>query len=97
MSARREPLAGRELARFTRRLGLQVRLAQRASRRRKGWLDRLVTRLLERATRPSTPEQDFMRDPLVDAEIGFSAEELERYQAGGGPGAEAQDPAGDVR
>ncbi|NNL66543.1 MAG: hypothetical protein HKP30_09895 [Myxococcales bacterium] len=79
MSERREPLAGPALDRFTRRLGFQMRLAQRASRKRKSWLDRLVTTFLRRATRPK-PDDDFMRDEIVDAGVGFSAEELEAYQ-----------------
>ena len=82
MTRRHEPLSGAELERFTRRLGLQMRLAQRASRKHKSWLDRLVTRFLARATRPRSAEDDFMRDEIVDAGIGFSVEELETYQAG---------------
>lgn len=81
MSGRREPLAGAALDRFTRKLGFQMRLAQRASRKRKSLLDRLVTRFLQRATRPK-PEEDFMRDEIVDAGVAFSAEELEAYQRG---------------
>ena len=81
---RTEPLAGSELERFTRRLALRMRIAQRASRKHKGWLDRLAVRLLDRATRPKSPADDFMRDELVDAEIGFSVEELEAYQSGAG-------------
>jgi hypothetical protein len=56
------------------------RLARSASRKRRGWIDRLLTRLLRRAIAPASPADDYMRDEIVDADIGFSAEELERYQ-----------------
>ncbi len=87
MTPRRAPLAGRALDRFTRRTGWMIGLAQRASRKDKGLVDRLVTRLLDRSTRPSSPADDFMRDDLVDAGIGFSADELEAYSRGEGPDA----------
>lgn len=81
-SKRNEPLAGADLERYTRKTRRQVRLAQRACRRRKSWLDRLVTGFLERATRPKSPADDFMRDDLVDAGISFGADELDAYQSG---------------
>ncbi len=84
MTDRNAPLAGKALDRFTRKSRLMIALAQRASRRRKGLIDRLVTRVLDRATRPGSPEDDFMRDEIVDAGIGFSAEELEAYSRGEG-------------
>ena len=90
---RNEPLAGDALARYTRRLGLQMRIAQRASRGRKGWLDRLALRFLERVSRPK-PADDFMRDEIVDAGIGFSVEELETYQRGADPGGGRSTPRG---
>lgn len=79
---RNDPLAGAALAKFTRRTALQMRLAQRVSRKRKTLLDRLLTKLLGRALAPKTPEDDFMRDELVDADIGFSADELDAYARG---------------
>ena len=85
MSERREPLAGDELERFTRRLRRQMKLIQRVAHKRKSLLDRLVTKVLERATRPKKPEDDFMRDEICDAEIGFSVEELEAYERGEAP------------
>ncbi len=82
MSKRNDALSGEALARFTRRFALQIRVAGRVSRKRKNLLDRLLTRVLGRATRPNEPAEDFMRDEIVDAAIGFSADELERYQQG---------------
>ena len=79
MTERRTPLSGKALDRFTRCSALMVGLAQRACRREQGLFDRLVTRLLDRSTRPRSPEDDFMRDEIVDAGIGFSADELEAY------------------
>ena len=81
MSARTEPLAGEALAKFTRRTRMQMAIAQRASRKRKGLLDRLAFAFLSRVTTPK-PEEDFMRDEICDAGIGFSVEELEAYQRG---------------
>ena len=80
-AGRSEALSGKALDRFTRKLRLQMLLAARVSRNRKNLLDRLLTRLLARATRPRDPHLDFMRDEIVDAGIGFTAEELERYQS----------------
>lgn len=79
---RTAPLSGKALERFTRKLTLQMLVAGRVSRKRKNLLDRILTRLLERVTRPQDPRDDFMRDELVDAGIGFDADELERYQSG---------------
>jgi hypothetical protein len=73
---RNHPLSGKALERFTRKLALQMRLAGRVSRKRKNVLDRILTRLLDRLTRPRTPADDFMRDEIVDAGIGFTLEEL---------------------
>ncbi len=86
MKQRNAPLSGPALERFTRKSALLAGLAQRACRRRKGLLDRLATRFLERATRPKSAEDDFMRDELVDAGIAFSADELEAYSRGQRPG-----------
>jgi len=53
-----------------------------AFRKRKSWLDRLLTGLLRKVTTPADPRADFMRDEIVDADIGFDPDELERYQKG---------------
>jgi hypothetical protein len=55
------------------------RLVRSAGRKRQSWLDRLLTRFLRRATAPK-PGADFMRDELVDADIGFDPAELARYR-----------------
>lgn len=57
-------------------------LAQRASKRNKGWLDKLAAWLLRRALNPGDPARDFMRDPLLDAEPEFDPAELAAYQQG---------------
>ncbi len=55
-------------------------LARRASRDT-GLLDRLCRQMLGRAL--SQPELDAaMRDDWVDGDLGFDADELERYQRG---------------
>ncbi len=66
----------RRRARFGR---FAFRLVRSAGRKRQSWLDRLLTRFLRRAT-SAKPGADYMRDELVDADIGFDAEELARYQ-----------------
>ena len=79
MSERTRPLAGKALERHTRKNRLMMALAQRASRKHKSCFDRLVVRFLDRSTRPKSAEDDFMRDEIVDAGIGFSADELDAY------------------
>jgi hypothetical protein len=66
-----------------RRARLGLRLVRSAFRKRKSWLDRLLTGLLRRVSTPADPRADFMRDEIVDADIGFDPDELERYQKGG--------------
>lgn len=71
--------------RRVRAAAIGFRLARSAFRKRKSWLDRLLTRLLRRATTPRTADGDFMRDEIVDAGIGFDPDELRRYQEGRDP------------
>jgi hypothetical protein len=78
---RRESLRGTALERFTRKAALQMAIARRVSRKRKNPLDRLLTLLIDRLTRPA-PADDFMRDDVVDAAIAFDADDLRRYRAG---------------
>ncbi|NCF20031.1 MAG: hypothetical protein GWP63_17490 [Haliea sp.] len=59
---------------------LMVAMAARSSRNR-SLLDRLCRRALNRLT-ALPPEEDFMRDPLIDNDEGFDPEELDRYQRG---------------
>ena len=70
----------RAYRRRARRGRLGFRLARSAFRKQQSWLDRLLTRLLRRALAPRSPAADFMRDEIVDADIRFDVEELERYQ-----------------
>lgn len=72
--------------RRVRQAGIGLRLARSAFRKRKSWLDRLLTRALRKATAPQATGADFMRDEIVDAAIGFDPEELRRYQQGRAPG-----------
>ena len=62
---------------------IRMWMAARASRGRKGWLDRMITNFINRALAVD-PERDFMRDELVESEPGFDAEELARYERGEG-------------
>ncbi|MCE2542121.1 MAG: hypothetical protein J4F30_01580 [Acidobacteria bacterium] len=62
---------------------LTMWLLERASRHNGSWIDRLSLRLVNRRITPKDPRQDFMRDEIVDADIGFTASELDAYQRGG--------------
>lgn len=53
-------------------------MAQRSSRNRT-FIDRLCRRLVNKATH-TLPEDDFMRDDMIDNDLGFDPDELERYQ-----------------
>lgn len=59
---------------------LLIWLAARASRNQ-SMLDRLCLWLVDRAMRRN-PDEDFMRDPIIDNDQGFDPEELDRYQRG---------------
>lgn len=72
--------------RRVRNSAIGLRLARSAFRKRKSWLDRLLTRILRRATAPRSSEDDFMRDEIVDAAISFDPDELQHYQQDPGPG-----------
>jgi len=74
--------AQKEYRQRVRRARFGLRLVRSSFRKNKSWLDRLLTRLLRKATSPADPRADFMRDEIVDAAIGFSADELEHYQRG---------------
>lgn len=59
---------------------LMVWMAARSSRNQT-FIDRLCRALIVRATTVA-PEDDFMRDPLIDNDEGFDPDELDRYQRG---------------
>jgi hypothetical protein len=59
---------------------LMLRMVARSSRN-KTWLDKLCRKMINRAVaRP--PEDDFMRDELIDNDLGFDPDELDRFQRG---------------
>ena len=59
---------------------LMIGMAARSSRNRSP-LDKLCRVAVNRlSTLP--PEDDFMRDPLIDGDLGFDPDELDRYQRG---------------
>ncbi len=70
-----------ELAEHTRKTARALRLVQRASRKRKRLLDRIAVWIIARMTKPKSPQADFMRDEIVDRDIGFSVKELAAYRA----------------
>ena len=70
----------RDLRRRERSATMTLWLADHASRNR-SLFDRLCRKILARAT-AREPDQDFMRDPLIDNDTGFDPDELERYQRG---------------
>jgi hypothetical protein len=51
------------------------------SSRNKSLSDKLCRFLVNRSTAVK-PEDDFMRDPLIDNDRGFDPDELERFQRG---------------
>ncbi|MEC7288890.1 MAG: hypothetical protein VXW22_02180, partial [Pseudomonadota bacterium] len=63
-----------------RAVALQMWIAKRSSRN-KTIIDRLCRRLIEKAM-STPPEDDFMRDPLIDEDQGFDPDELDRFQRG---------------
>lgn len=81
-TARRAALRGTALERHARKAALQMAIARRVSRKRKNLLDRLLTRLIDRLTRPALAD-DFMRDEIVDAAIAFDPGDLQRYRSAG--------------
>ena len=72
--------AEKELRKRERSATVALWMAERASRN-KSLLDRVCRRMVARATRIE-PERDFMRDPLIDNDLGFDPDELDRYQRG---------------
>ena len=76
-----ERMSEAELASYTRKANQTSRLVQRVSRKRKRLLDRIALWLLARMTKPKSPQTDFMRDEIVDGDIGFSVEELAAFRA----------------
>lgn len=59
---------------------LALWMAERGSYNRSP-LDKLCRWLINRMTTVE-PQKDWMRDPMVDQDTGYDADELERYQRG---------------
>lgn len=55
-------------------------MAKRSSRN-KTLIDKLCRFIIERASKKA-PEDDFMRDELIDNDLGFDPDELEAYSRG---------------
>ncbi len=62
---------------------LTIWMAGRSSRN-VSLLDKACRWMVERATHVA-PENDFLRDPLIDSDEGFDPDELDRYQRGESP------------
>lgn len=59
---------------------LMVWMAGKSSRN-KSFSDKICRLLVKRAT-AIKPEDDFLRDPLIDNDQGFDPDELDRFQRG---------------
>ncbi len=83
MSEKYTPPTRQELEKQTKKAAFATGLAQRTFRKKKNVIDHAANFMLTRAMTPK-PEKDFMRDDICDADIGFSAAELEAYSKSGG-------------
>jgi len=70
----------RELRKQERSAKLTAFLAGKSSRN-KTFSDKICRFLVNRATTVK-PEDDFLRDPLIDNDMGFDPDELDRFQRG---------------
>lgn len=71
---------GSEIKKLERSSKLTVLMASKSSRN-KTLTDKLCRFLVKRATAVK-PEDDFLRDPLIDNDLGFDPDELDRFQRG---------------
>ncbi len=81
MTGKYTPPTKEELEKQTKKLAFASGMAQRTFRKKKNVIDHAATFMLKRAVTPK-PEDDFMRDDICDADIGFSVEELKMYSKG---------------
>ena len=72
----------RDIKRRERSARLMTFLAGKSSRN-KTLSDKICRFLVNRATAVK-PEDDFLRDPLIDNDQGFDPDELDRFQRGEG-------------
>ena len=70
----------REIRKQARYAKLAAIMAGKSSRNR-SLSDKICRFLVNRATAVK-PEDDFMRDPLIDNDVGFDPDELDRFQRG---------------
>jgi hypothetical protein len=70
----------RQLRKQERSAKLSIFLAAKSSRN-KSFTDKICRFLINRVTAVK-PEDDFLRDPLIDNDMGFDPDELDRYQRG---------------
>lgn len=73
-------LTEKEKKKEQRAVALKMWMARRSSRN-KSFIDRMCRRMIEKAM-ATDPENDFMRDPLIDEDEGFDPDELDRFQRG---------------
>ena len=71
----------KEAKKLQRSAQMAIWMATKSSRN-KTLTDKICRFVLNKATKLK-PEDDFMRDPEIDNDFGFDADELERYQRGG--------------
>ena len=70
----------KEHKKIERQARLMAWMATKSSSK-KGLIDKICRFILNKATAVK-PEDDFMRDALIDNDLGFDPDELERYQRG---------------
>lgn len=70
----------KEIKKLERSSKLTVWMAGKSSRN-KSLSDKICRLLVKRATAVK-PEDDFLRDPLIDNDQGFDPDELDRFQRG---------------
>lgn len=70
----------KEIEKLERATRLQIWMAGKSSRN-KSLSDKICRFLVTRATAVK-PEDDFLRDPLIDNDLGFDPDELDRFQRG---------------
>lgn len=70
----------KEIKKLERSSKLTVWMAGKSSRN-KSLSDKICRLLVKRATAVK-PENDFLRDPLIDNDQGFDPDELDRFQRG---------------
>ena len=70
----------KEIRKLERATKLTIWMAGKSSRNR-SLSDKLCRLLVKRATAVK-PADDFLRDPLIDNDLGFDPDELDRFQRG---------------